>query len=269
MNKSKDELKEILAQLLSLSMEEGANLIKPEYTQDLYIEIEKMENPDSYISSFLSGSIFTTITPNSWNVGNLSLGQKILQSYFKGEKKFQEAITYLLEKYDTNIIQEKEILISVYWIFKANSIDLNNDKKEKKEKKMNHLLYPWFEDAEIYIKCLIVIAKADEYVHESEKEYIQMQSEIFGINSEELWKENLSVDDFDFTHISTLAKISILRDLIVIAYIDGRYDPREKDKIEQYAVRMSIEKKALYNLEDWCHRYFNLIQESVKFFEME
>ena len=36
MNKSKNELKEILAQLLSLSMEEGANLIKPEYEQILY-----------------------------------------------------------------------------------------------------------------------------------------------------------------------------------------------------------------------------------------
>ena len=45
MNKSKNEFKEILTQLLNLSMEEGANLIKPEYTQDLYIEIEKMENP--------------------------------------------------------------------------------------------------------------------------------------------------------------------------------------------------------------------------------
>ena len=269
MNKSKNELKEILAQLLSLSMEEGANLIKPEYEQELYLEIQKKKNPDSYIASFLSGSIFTTITPYSWNVGNLILGQKILQSNFVGEKKYREAISYLLEKYNANIIQEKQMLIAMYWIFKANSIDLKKDKKEKKEKKMNHLLYPWFEDAEIYIKCLIVIAKADEYVHESEKEYIQMQSEIFGINSEELWKENLSVDDFDFTHISTLAKISILRDLIVIAYIDGRYDPREKDKITLYASKMSIEAETLNNLENWCHRYFNLIQESAIFFEME
>lgn len=269
MNKSKHEFKETLAQLLRLSIEEGANLIKPEYEQELYLEIEKKRNPDSFISSFLSGSIFTTITPYSWNVGNLILGQKILQSNFVGEKKYHEAISNLLEKYNTNIIKENAILIALYWIFKANSIDLNNDKKEKKEKKMNHLLYPWFEDAEIYIKCLIVIAKADEHIHESEKDYIEMQSEIFNINSEELWKENLSVDDFDFTHISTLAKISILRDLIVIAYIDGRYDPREKDKIALYASKMSIEVETLNNLENWCHRYFNLIQESAIFFEME
>lgn len=51
MNKSKHEFKETLAQLLRLSIEEGANLIKPEYEQELYLEIEK-EKLDSFISSF-------------------------------------------------------------------------------------------------------------------------------------------------------------------------------------------------------------------------
>lgn len=269
MNNSKNKFKEILTHLLSLSLEEGANLIKPEYTKDLFSEIEKIKNPDLYITSFLAASIVTTNIPYSWNIGNLNLGQKILQSNFKGEQKFRETLTHLLEKYDANKIQEKEILIALYWTFKANSIHLKNDKEEKGEKILNHILYPLFEDAEIYIKCLIVIAKADEHIHESEKEYIEMQSDIFSINSEELWQENLSVDDFDFTHLSSLAKVSILRDLIVIAYIDGRYDPREKDKIEQYSSRMKIEKEVLNNLENWCHRYFNLIQESAQFFTTE
>ena len=94
---------------------------------------------------------------------------------------------------------------------------------------------PYLDDAMLYLKCLISLSKADGKIHAKEKTYIEMQADLYSIDINELWDADFVANSNQLLQLTRLAIISIIRDLLVLSYIDGEFHLKEEQEINEIA----------------------------------
>ncbi|WP_338669388.1 hypothetical protein [Pseudodesulfovibrio methanolicus] len=112
-------------------------------------------------------------------------------------------------------------------------------------------------EAKAYLSYLFKVAEADGHIDDKEREYIALQAKLWGVASEELAQP---VPLEHLRDISHAAKMSLLRDCITIAHIDGDYAEAEKRRIEDLADFISIPIPKLEELEDWLQDYWKVLE---------
>ena len=101
-----------------------------------------------------------------------------------------------------------------------------------------------------YLRCLILMARADGKILPEEIDYINAQAEILGLQERVLWTDVPT--DLSFVSssgIPPLAALQIIKDCIFLANADGEYSPNERELLELLAARFNIRKDTFERLE--------------------
>jgi|GEM_PF-4960087 len=112
-----------------------------------------------------------------------------------------------------------------------------------------------------YFLCLIALARADNHLSNAEIEYIRMQSLLYRFDIESILGSDIDLEELDFSSLDTVTKISILRDLIVLANIDGEYSVVGKKKIEVAASLMGVGLAKLEEIHAWLVEYWDILRK--------
>jgi SAM-dependent methyltransferase len=105
-------------------------------------------------------------------------------------------------------------------------------------------------DAELYLRVLITIAKADQIIHRSERDFIEAQAQILKVDDRAMWDES-PVDLEKLRHInaSPRTREAIVRDCLLLATLDGEYQEQERALIGRIAEAFSLTPQELAELE--------------------
>jgi tellurite resistance protein len=115
-------------------------------------------------------------------------------------------------------------------------------------------------EKDTYIKALVAVAKIDGLLAE-EKDFVNFQAGLIGVDTSVYWGEELEIDDIDFETVSNTTKKLILRDAIVIAYIDGEYSIDEIEMISVLANKMKQPKELVDEIESWLLDYWVVLKK--------
>jgi tellurite resistance protein len=101
----------------------------------------------------------------------------------------------------------------------------------------------------VYLRALAVVAHADGHLHEREREFIEEQARLFGIDMAPLWEQAHDLSFLQGIHASERTKAAILRDAIVLANIDGEYHEQEQKKVREIAALLHMDEQAVLRAE--------------------
>ena len=113
-------------------------------------------------------------------------------------------------------------------------------------------------DAEIYVKFLIMVAKADKDNGPREFDFVKKQAKRFGIDAEALWDEIDKKFSFSRLKVSRATALAVLRDCIILASLDGNFALAEKERTYTYAAKLNIPRLDVDHLEKWVMDYHDL-----------
>lgn len=119
-------------------------------------------------------------------------------------------------------------------------------------------------DAETYTKLLIAVAKADKDNGPREFDFVKKQAKRFGIDAEAIWNEIDKRFSFSRLKISRATALAVVRDCIILAFLDGNFTLAEKERTYAYAAEMNIPRSEAESLEKWVLDYHALKERWAK-----
>jgi uncharacterized tellurite resistance protein B-like protein len=120
-------------------------------------------------------------------------------------------------------------------------------------------------EKEVYIKSLIIVAKADNNYSREEQQFITNQAEVLGLKVDEI-----NVDDLNIEHLKSLAdcpkptRMSIILDSITLGYLDGKYDDDERVIVKKAADFLNISKEEVNLLNDWYLEHQTILHKGQR-----
>ena len=102
----------------------------------------------------------------------------------------------------------------------------------------------------VYLKCLILIARADGQILPEEIDFINTQAAFFRISEKVLWSE--PVADLGFLQDASLSPeiaLQILKDGVFLSHADGEYSGNERELLMLMAQRLGLEAESFERLE--------------------
>jgi tellurite resistance protein len=112
-----------------------------------------------------------------------------------------------------------------------------------------------------YIEALIIIASVEDGITQPKKDFIKMQSDLLSIDIEPLLEKVSDISDFKSKSMSRTTKMSIIRDSISFAYIDGRYSQSEQESVYKIAEALAIDKSDVDAMENWLKEYWLILDK--------
>ncbi|HEX8299507.1 MAG TPA: TerB family tellurite resistance protein [Rubricoccaceae bacterium] len=70
------------------------------------------------------------------------------------------------------------------------------------------------------------------------------------------------VGDVNLLFPSDRARIVVVLELLLVAYADGRLDPRETEAVREVAARLGLDAATWEDATDWARRYQDLLDEA-------
>ena len=133
---------------------------------------------------------------------------------------------------------------------------------------MNKNLYDLRIDVkDAYIKALAIIALSDEVLTDDEKEFIEQKALLLDVNISGLWEKKYTLNDLEmFCDLPKEIRISLISDSITLAWIDGDFDPRERQDIYAIAKKMKIEESIVDEIENWLLDYKKIMEKAKELF---
>ncbi len=113
-------------------------------------------------------------------------------------------------------------------------------------------------DPELYIRILISILKADRENGIVEFDFVKRRADYLSLDMSEFWdttEKNFSVASMA---ISRFTALSIIKDCVFLASLDGSYSLGEKEKVYSYAEKMDITRTDVDKLEEFVNNYKQL-----------
>jgi len=102
----------------------------------------------------------------------------------------------------------------------------------------------------VYLKCLILVARADGQILPEEIDFINTQAAFFQISEKVLWSE--PVEDLGFLEdvpLSPEIALQILKDGVFLSHADGDYSGNERQLLTLMAQRLGLEVESFERLE--------------------
>ena len=108
-------------------------------------------------------------------------------------------------------------------------------------------------DVGFYLAALRAVARADTVTHERESAFIEEQARVFGLSLDSFTDVDLETVLARAHTVSDETRMTVLRDLLLLARIDGHYDDSERAALEAIADRFGVTREALRTLEAQIH----------------
>ena len=115
-----------------------------------------------------------------------------------------------------------------------------------------------------YVEALIVIASADGNITHQKRDFIETQSALLGVDTTPLFEKSVGVSDLKTEGLSRVTKMSIIRDSISFAYMDGCYSQAEQEKIYKIAEKFEINKTDVDAMENWLKEYWLILDKGTQ-----
>lgn len=106
-------------------------------------------------------------------------------------------------------------------------------------------------DADTYIQILVAITKADPSNGRPEKEFVRRQAGSYGVNFDRIWEHTDKSFEIGHVNVSRRTALTILRDCINLASLDGNYSLTERERIFSYSEKLKIPLADVAVLEKW------------------
>lgn len=98
-----------------------------------------------------------------------------------------------------------------------------------------------------YLRTLIRVARANGMVHVRERDFVEGQALLAGIDPHTLWEPVPEAEEWVNVPVSTGQ--AVLRDCIALAHVDGEYDEQEQQAVRRVAARLGVDEARLRELE--------------------
>jgi tellurite resistance protein len=123
-------------------------------------------------------------------------------------------------------------------------------------------------DGPAYLRTIIAVAHADGEVHEKEREFIDIQAQVLALNPAEYWRN--PEHDLGFLgnlQMSRPTSMTIIRDCIVLGYLDGDFSESERVKVYDVASLLGRNQSDVDAVETWLKGLWAVIEEGNRLFE--
>ncbi|MFI3219538.1 MAG: hypothetical protein QX189_10515 [Methylococcales bacterium] len=112
-----------------------------------------------------------------------------------------------------------------------------------------------------YMEALIMIASVEDGITQQKMDFIQIQSGLLGVDIKPLLEKVGDISDFKPESMGRVTKMSIVRDSISFAYMDGRYSQAEQESVYKIAEALAIDKIDVDAMENWLKEYWLLLDK--------
>lgn len=131
-------------------------------------------------------------------------------------------------------------------------------------------VYPTIKLRIEFLKGLIHLIKIDNSITELEIELFNDTSSKLGLNEEEYNSLFKNTDEVDLSNsfLTHPQKLVFLKEAIQLCLVDGKYDIKEKNQIESFAIQLDFDLELLYDLEEWTIEGFEWFKKGLKIFGM-
>lgn len=106
-----------------------------------------------------------------------------------------------------------------------------------------------------FMKGLILLAKADGFIEDNEKHFFVNAAVGLGLQGGDLdvVEEMIQATemDCDIHFVNNNQALFFMREAMQLCYIDGSYNDREKEIIEEIRKNNSLPKESIERIEDW------------------
>jgi uncharacterized membrane protein YebE (DUF533 family) len=123
-------------------------------------------------------------------------------------------------------------------------------------------------EAESYLRALISVARSNGFVHDKEKEFIDIQAQLVSIESGRHWENE--ENDLSFlrnVNMSRMNRMAIIRDCIALGYIDGNFDNKQRANIAKVAGYLKLADSDIEDIETWLKELWAVLEKGRKLFE--
>jgi tellurite resistance protein len=115
-------------------------------------------------------------------------------------------------------------------------------------------------DARMYIRILIAIAKADPDNGAPEFEFVRRQAKHLDLDYDHYLADTDKSFSIDRQKVSRTTALTILKDAILLASLDGNFSLPEKQRIYTYAEKLDISRRDVDDMESMIEDYRRLDQ---------
>lgn len=112
-----------------------------------------------------------------------------------------------------------------------------------------------------YLEALVMLARLEDGINQQKMDFIQMQAALLGIDINPLLEKTGDLFSIKHENMNRLTKMSIIRECISFAYIDGVYTQPERESVCKIADQFSISRNDVDAMERWLKEYWLLLQK--------
>jgi hypothetical protein len=116
----------------------------------------------------------------------------------------------------------------------------------------NHGNAPDF-DPLMYVRILVAITKADPSNSKPEMEYVRQQAAGLPVDFDQVWAGTDRTFEIDQVRVSRHTALTLLKDCIALASLDGHFSLTEKERVYVYAEKLNIPRRDIQVLEAWVN----------------
>ena len=113
-------------------------------------------------------------------------------------------------------------------------------------------------NAEIYLRVLISIVKADRFNGRPERDYVRNRAHMLGLDFEELWETTEKGFSIQDAKVARPIALVILKDCVALASLDSSYTLFERSLVYGYAEKLDVSRSDVEKLEEWVEEYQTL-----------
>jgi hypothetical protein len=113
-------------------------------------------------------------------------------------------------------------------------------------------------DAELYVRVLVAIAKADRFNGPPEYEYVKKLADGLSVDIVKTWNETSKDFSIASTKVSRMTAMLLIKDCIMLASLDGNFSLDEKQRVYSYAEKMDVSRSIVDAVEKWLAEYRQL-----------
>ncbi len=119
-------------------------------------------------------------------------------------------------------------------------------------------------DPEMYTRILVAITKADPSNGKPEKAFVRHQATSLSVDFDTIWNDTDKSFEFGHIKVSRQTALTVLRDCILLAGLDGNFSLSEKERVYVYAEKLHVPRSDVKKLEQWVEESRELQKKWLK-----
>jgi tellurite resistance protein len=112
-------------------------------------------------------------------------------------------------------------------------------------------------DPQAFLAVLSAVARADGHVGDRERDFVKREAGLLGVDVSTVWErdEPLAQVLAETGRMSMRTREAVVRDAVLLAFIDGHYSDKERATISELATRLELDPSVVERTEKALREY--------------